>query len=263
MEKLFTEEMPGSGGLRQPACGQGGRGDEIIGVSKPSLDGVEQRIARADKYLGLIEKKVASLSAPDSHRLIGHFERDASEYVFRIEAPEFPSDLGILVSEVAHHLRSALDNLAWELVRARGGTPTRDGDVRFPIHKDKPAGDSWQETPLPGLRSEDRATVDAAQPYHYGPHWHRRHLLFLLAHLNNLDKHRSLHIGFKAIAFTIPLGDDPIRIPLHDGIADLIRFLPQTAPNTPSNMGSNRPQSATAGRSNRFVSTPGRPWMIP
>lgn len=195
-------------------------------MSKPSLDGVDQRIARADEYLDLIEREVAPLRASDSYRLIGHFDRDTSEYVFRVEASEFPAGVGVLVSEVAHHLRSALDNLAWELVRARGGTPKRDRDIEFPIRKDKPPSDTWQEAPLPGLTREDRTIVEDAQPYHFGPYWHRRHVLFLLAHLNNIDKHRSLHVGLLAVAFTFPLGDDPIRIPMHSGVEDLVRFLP-------------------------------------
>ncbi len=195
-------------------------------MSKPSLDGVDQRIARAHEYLDLVQGKVAPLSAPDSYRLIGHFDVEASEYIFEVEAPEFPSEIGILVSEVAHHLRSALDNLAWSLVGLRGGTPKEDRDVKFPIREHKPRSDTWQATPLPGLRSEDRAIVEEAQPYHYGPYWHRRHSLFLLSELNNVDKHRSLHVGFLATAFTVPLGDDPIRVPMHSGIADLIRFLP-------------------------------------
>lgn len=195
-------------------------------MSKPSLDGVDQRLARADQYLDLLKGKVAPLSAPDSYRLGGQFDPDTSEYVFHVESEPFPPEIGILVSEVAHHLRSALDNLAWELVAARGGTPESDRDVEFPIRKDKPGSNSWQTKPLPELTEEDRTIVERAQPYHYGPHWHRRHLLFLLAHLNNFDKHRRLHIGFLAVAFRVSLGDYPIRVPLHPGVENLIMFLP-------------------------------------
>lgn len=45
--------------------------------------------------------------------------------------------LGLLVGEVVHQLRSALDHLAYALVLAAGNTPTRS--TAFPVRTARPA----------------------------------------------------------------------------------------------------------------------------
>jgi hypothetical protein len=48
---------------------------------------------------------------------------------------------------------------------------------------------------LRGISTDDRAVIQAIQPYHLGPEAAHMHPLAVIAWLNNIDKHRVLHIG--------------------------------------------------------------------
>lgn len=131
-------------------------------------------------------------------RLVGYFNDEGTLYLIRTEIEEHPPHrLPILIGEWAHNLRSALDQVAWELVEMNGGVPSRK--TQFPILDFAPTKDGVR-VPLrvkakTGGVSEDVLTlIERAQPYSHGddPTWHP---LSLLAEINNCDKHRTLMLG--------------------------------------------------------------------
>ena len=98
-----------------------------------------------------------------------------------------PVMLSLLVGEVVHQLRSALDHLAYGLVRAAGNTPTRS--TAFPVLTARP------ESPLKvhgGVTVQALSAIEQLEPYQ------RRdaeaHPLHVLNTLWNIDKHRHLHL---------------------------------------------------------------------
>ena len=75
-----------------------------------------------DAFLGQPHPYRASIkfdTKASEYRLIGHVDRDA------------PPELGPVIGDFLFNLRSTLDHLAWELVRANGQTP--DKRTEFPI----------------------------------------------------------------------------------------------------------------------------------
>jgi hypothetical protein len=119
-----------------------------------------------------------------------------------------PAQWGLVLGDVAHNYRSALDHLAWAIVR-RGRTPpnvlseSQQTAVQFPIAEGRRQFNDSLERRLPGARPRDVAKVRRRQPYQYRSQWRRRrHFLTVLAALNNSDKHRTLQ----------PIWTQPTRI---------------------------------------------------
>lgn len=99
---------------------------------------------------------------------------------------DFLFDVSLTAGDAVHNLRSALDQLAYQLVRASGNSP--DHKTGFPI-----AGDAnkYRFDPFPGnvkgMSDEAIKAIDAVKPYKGG-----NDDLWRLHRLNIIDKHRLL-----------------------------------------------------------------------
>jgi hypothetical protein len=158
------------------------------------LEPLDWRIEQANKHLtALNDERVAFHERLDKKdpRIVGEFQRDTSEYVFRVNCEPPDPKLGILVSEFSHHLRAALDNLLWQLVLLRGGTPTRQ--AQFPIYESRERYVSSAHL-IRGVSADDRALIEHYQPFQQGVRASDTYLS-KLAWLNNMDKHRFVHVG--------------------------------------------------------------------
>lgn len=135
---------------------------------------------------------------------------------------------GIKIGTVAHCLRSALDNLIWDLASRNGNTPFRQ--TCFPIHL---AADEFQDKALKGrgarlqsLSVEDQEKVRHEQPY-FANNGYKNDPLWLLHELNNIDKHRVIpvthteirHIAIKPVVTKsfIGVGLNLQRTPIVEG----------------------------------------------
>jgi hypothetical protein len=104
-----------------------------------------------------------------------------------------PLRFSVMVGDVFHNLRSALDQLAFQLGKLELGGVEPPRRTEFPIFKDK---DEFLRTTRGGglnkiaaLSQRHQALIQALQPYH------RRkkalgHPLWVLHEFSNLDKHR-------------------------------------------------------------------------
>lgn len=193
-------------------------------MSKPSLEGIDLKLKRADQYLALLNDRITTFLNDEDRRVIGEFESETSEYVFRVTGDPPPFEWGLTVGEFAHCLRSGLDNLLWQVILARGGTP-KDKVTQFPIFEHETPYDTGKaQRWTKGVSVDDWAFIEAAQPWHEGPAWNARHPLAMLADLNNVDKHRFVHVAYAAIGLawpSRPIG--PARIPLYRGLSALIQ----------------------------------------
>ncbi|MDQ6770043.1 MAG: hypothetical protein M3Z54_08655, partial [Gemmatimonadota bacterium] len=129
-------------------------------------------------------------------------DRKKAQYVSRIRGSKpMPDYWSLMVGDVIHNLRSALDNLTYALaVKAFGGVPSLDEikKIQFPVC-DGPGefhGPNGQKTRRLSLLS-DKATaaIERLQPY-TTPTRPKPHPLAVLRELANIDKHR--HILFTA-----------------------------------------------------------------
>jgi hypothetical protein len=150
-----------------------------------------------------------------------------------------------------HNLRSALDQLVWQLVLLNDETPKRDN--QFPIIRvekeywepGETRSESVRERMLRGVREDHRAPIDGVQPYLAGNNAPDT----ALSHLNtlaNTDKHRVIHAAFFLTAEPSPeqftattAGPEDALIDvsgtwgrLDDG-AEILRLKPVTASGAP------------------------------
>jgi hypothetical protein len=99
------------------------------------LSGVWAKIARADEHLALLDAEVRAFLEGDPQPIalsIPYLDADCGWYiVYGIVKSPPPLRLGVIVGDVAHNARSALDHLVWQLVILNGATPSQDN--AFPM----------------------------------------------------------------------------------------------------------------------------------
>lgn len=178
------------------------------------LERIDVRLKRADKHLDALNNEVSILRDAKNSGIVGHFEPETSEYVFRVKGGEPSVDMGLSVSEFAHQLRAALDNLISRLVEMNGNTVTNQ--TTFVIADDC---QKWKDNrgKLRGLGTDQFAIVQEAQPYKRGD-LALDDPLSRLGWLNNRDKHRFFHASywvFKQPMFPLP-ETIPIPRPAND-----------------------------------------------
>jgi hypothetical protein len=180
---------------------------------KPSLIGSRLKIQRAEQHLDELEPEMRTYIEGDPYGIAKPNVEGEWIVVRFAEVRRYPDPRwGVRVGEFLHDLRSALDNLVWQLVLVNGEKP---GDHnQFPIYTDasKPPGKARlkrlkgmrgatrMDDMLLGVHADYAATIKGLQPY-LGLQVHREHKVALgaLADLNNIDKHRFVHpaIGFR------------------------------------------------------------------
>ena len=128
-------------------------------------------------------------------------EANVKRWVYRGERPVVPLGWSVRTGEILYNLRSALDHLVWQLVRANGQTPTRA--IQFPIVDDI---DAWKRSrnvrQLGGLSDGSKDTIGYLQPFN--PMMQLpidgtmrpfdAQTFKTLRDLCNIDKHRHLHL---------------------------------------------------------------------
>lgn len=153
-------------------------------VETAHLRGVEAKLARAREHLAEFRAETGTLLESYDGAITEEVRDGGAKHVYQLYGePPIPGHWSALVGDILHNLRCALDHLAWQLVLACGGEPTKN--TAFPILLQKPD----YETPdiPPGITHGFRQRIDQVQPYSSGvPD------LRILRHLNNVDKHREL-----------------------------------------------------------------------
>ncbi len=112
-----------------------------------------------------------------------------SSLVFRL--PPAPEEIGLLVSDLVHQLRSALDNSVWAVMESQGVNHAGMHRLEFPIFDEAEKYPSDKRgAKLKGANDAFAETVYGLQPFNKKSRlpqafWH-------LHRLNNRDKHRVL-----------------------------------------------------------------------
>jgi len=99
------------------------------------------------------------------------------------------TNLALIFGDMLTNLRATLDYLIWQLVLAAGNTPTNQH--AFPCVK---VANNWASAAAERLVGIEAAWVNEIkqlQPYHRG-NQPERHMLAVLDHINNVNKHRTL-----------------------------------------------------------------------
>jgi len=166
-------------------------------MATASLANSRLRLQRADEHLEALYPAIYAYMGRRPYDIPPKLEREGKWRVQRIFVREHPDPAwSVLLSEVVHHLRAALDNLVWQLVILNNAEPFCRN--QFPVYTKSAPASGRLDTMLRGVRCDHRARIEGMQPYLGGDDPIRRALATLVA-ASNADKHRSLHTAFGLI----------------------------------------------------------------
>jgi hypothetical protein len=134
---------------------------------KPSLAAPRAKLHRAELHLRAFESAWQDVIDSGAYSFIHEVNADGVSHRYRaVTVPELGSSWSLMIGDCAHNLRAALDYLAYELVRANGGTP--DADTVFPVLT--AAGDVQVHG---GIADDALALIEEVQPYAGNDEGHR------------------------------------------------------------------------------------------
>ena len=99
------------------------------------LDGPRAKIKRAESQVIALNDTLQRCFKRYPYSVgIAEFDRKAGRHNLRVKGgpPTFPDEWGVLIGEIAHNLRSALDGLAWQLALLKTTAPY--DRTAFPIY---------------------------------------------------------------------------------------------------------------------------------
>jgi len=156
-------------------------------VGMGNVEGIRAKLARALEHLGTLDDQLGTYLDTSPFEIQRQIQPDGETSVFALQVRRPPPiELSVIVGEVAHQLRSAVEHIAFGLVLAAGNAPT-DRTV-FPVLVKRPASLRIEG----GVTAEALEIVDRVQPYTQLDA--ESHPLHVLHRLWNVDKHRSLHL---------------------------------------------------------------------
>lgn len=167
---------------------------------------VDMKMRRAKYHFDEFNTRLDEfLGGKDSHTVIGYEDLEHSWYVYRIEGKPAPEVIAMVLGDWLCCLRSALDQLAWQLMvigPKRGKLSEREEKMLyFPvIHIPK----KWPPVTLPMFAEEAHPIIDRLQPYKRGTAY-KGHPLWQLNELCRLDKHRMIPVNSAALDIHFPL----------------------------------------------------------
>lgn len=164
------------------------------------LKGVRWKIRRAERQLNALNRGITQHLEGNAYSLVGDFESEASEdFVIRVHAerpvsPNWP----VMIGDIAHNLRSALDHLAWQL--AGPNPPTKTGFPIFLKSKDynRSRGPGSGHYMVRGMSKPAKKAIRDLQPDRRAKLRDKTansDPLWLLHELNRVDKHQLLQVA--------------------------------------------------------------------
>lgn len=135
-----------------------------------SFEGVHEKLARAEQHFKVLYGEFRELIEREPQPFgisIPYFDARTGYYVCKaIVTDSPPMRLGVILGDVIHNARSALDHLVWQLVIANGKTPTRSN--AWPIVTNPREWESSGVSRLRGINPKQIELIDQGQPYKAG-----------------------------------------------------------------------------------------------
>ena len=162
-----------------------------------AVDRLNARLARAAKHLDDFDREVRAFLEATEFELISYEEPGSGDRLyFAGTSPTPPLDLGLIVGDYIHNLRSALDHAICELslVTDPSSACTK---TAFPVCSTEHCWRTALGRELALVSAQAQYQIHLIQPLNWrdrAPYGHRTHPMWELNELWNLDKHRSLHL---------------------------------------------------------------------
>jgi len=153
------------------------------------LHSARLKLAWATRHINTLNSEIGLFVEAHAKRVVEKVDpKQTGGYLYEVEWPDTPADWSLILGDIAHNLRSALDHVAWE-VRKLAGPPPPDR-LYFPIYVDpcsyRAERHNW------GFKPEHERLFRQFQPYQRG-NAADSHPLRLLNKLSNIDKHQVVH----------------------------------------------------------------------
>jgi len=189
----------------------------------PSLEGIRLKLQRAYSQLDALKGEITDFldgkpyePALKLERIPGAREAPCViDFTIRmIVKKPCPPMWSILIGEIIHDIRSALDHLVYQLViHATDKPPARHDRTQFPIFLDQSKFQKNGIGMLVGVSKQAAGLIETLQPFSTAEHansplWH-------VNQLSNIDKHRTLHLTggtLQSFNFSFPPIVNPGRI---------------------------------------------------
>jgi hypothetical protein len=164
----------------------------------PELEGVHEKLIRAEAHFDSLYAECQAFIERDPQPWgisIPYYDPDSDWYVCCAVVNEpAPPRLGVILGDVIHNARSALEHLVWQLVIANGEIPKRGsrGNTWPIVHSQ----DKWAKAlagALNGVGPKQQAVIALGQPYRAGIHAKQTSPAIIQA-LSNTDKHQLVHV---------------------------------------------------------------------
>lgn len=154
-----------------------------------TLNGIVAKIARAHEHFETLRSEFRTARDRREYGLLTDVDPMTGEMAFRVRFPyALRRRWGAMVGDIAHDLRSAIDQLVFQLAIVNGANP-EGWNTSFPICNSAEIFAARIGRSLRGVSEEARGRIERAQPYHAGTDL-ARHPLLHLRELSNSDKHR-------------------------------------------------------------------------
>ena len=154
------------------------------------------RLDRALEHLQSLEAEVQRWLGTNPYNIIQEYHAERSQHTFRAEPKGLPpAKINLILSDCLHELRSALDNLVYDLAVAHNGGNPLSSNVEevlmFPISEHKGKFPKWRIRDIP---PDAQTIIQNLQPYNLTGDDYRFNPLWQLNELSRIDKHRLLHV---------------------------------------------------------------------
>ena len=164
---------------------------------KPSLAAPRAKLHRAELHLRAFESAWQRVIDTDVYTFLHEVNAEGVGHRYRaVTVPDLDDKWALMIGDCVHNLRSALDYLAHELVRANGGTP--DHHTQFPVHS-SPGGVRVHG----GIAEEALALIEEVQPYAANDEGNRIHTINLL---DRADRVRPILLAAAATGHNVRSG---------------------------------------------------------
>ena len=169
------------------------------------LEGVYAKIERAREEIQSLRADVSAYCEFQRRQVIFDYSQP-KEHLLGND-PDIPISYSIRIGEASYNLRSALDHLVWQLVRANGKQPTHYNE--FPILSSESEFKSRADRTLKWVDEEKRKLIHDLQPFSDVGDVGKN--LLMLNMICNIDKHRHLNVlAAHTLTYLNQLPLDPI-----------------------------------------------------
>ncbi|MDE0163530.1 MAG: hypothetical protein OXL36_00410 [Bryobacterales bacterium] len=162
----------------------------------PSVDGPLAKIERAHAHIKNLDADINRFLKKCGYRFRRHFKGDPPTLVVTVKEAKFPpvpDHFSLLAGEAIYQLRTSLDHLFYELVRANREKPSRRSG--WPILA--PPNKEHLEEKIKLVSATAKQRIKTFQPYLMGVRY-KEHPLWRLKKLNDWDKHNFVIRAFIA-----------------------------------------------------------------